>query len=513
MSRDRVLKIDMDFEDSRREEVVNYIREKYGEDHVSHIVTFGTMAARNIIRDVGRVLEKDSTMIDQLAKSVPAEPKMTLEKAMKVSPDFKSMYDLNADAKEIIDIAEKLEGLSRQKSMHACFDKDTLINTKEGLKRIIDIQVGDEVLTCKNRFKPVVDLIKTETDTVYTIKTTNSFETKVTGNHPMYVREKLAKRVNNKKAYTSEAIYKPVEELQVGVDYIGLPINQESIIPTGNLPFDNVDFWWLIGRYLGDGWTEYPEKKNTEYREKRVIICCDKTTEDEKNEIIQHIINTGIEYRVEPANTTYKIFLKNDNLFDYLQNYGKYAYGKYVYGDALNLPVTLAEAVLEGYLSADGSYLKNSDGYSAKSVSKRLIMGMSNLVNKVYHRPCTFSTIPEKDEIIEGRVVHSKEKYTLNFTKDTRTKERSFYENGYIWSRVSSIEIEETESSMYNLTVLDDSSYIANGLGCHNCGIIVANGPIKDFVPEVLMEDKENKGQKVRTAAFNMVNKKIFVKK
>lgn len=120
MSRDRVLKIDMDFEDARREEVVNYIREKYGEDHVSHIITFGTMAARNIIRDVGRVLEKDSTMIDQLAKSVPAEPKMTLEKAMKVSPDFKSMYDLNPDAKEIIDIAKKLEGLSRQKSMHAC---------------------------------------------------------------------------------------------------------------------------------------------------------------------------------------------------------------------------------------------------------------------------------------------------------------------------------------------------------------------------------------------------------
>ena len=112
--------IDMDFEDSRREEVVDYIRGKYGEDHVSHIITFGTMAARNIIRDVGRVLEKDNTMIDQLAKSVPAEVHMTLDKAMTVSPDFKTMYDLNSDAKEVIDIARNLEGLSRQRSIHAC---------------------------------------------------------------------------------------------------------------------------------------------------------------------------------------------------------------------------------------------------------------------------------------------------------------------------------------------------------------------------------------------------------
>lgn len=112
--------IDMDFEDIRREEVVEYIRRKYGEDHVSHIITFGTMAARNIIRDVGRVLEKDSTLVDQLAKAVPVEVHMTLEKALKVSPDFKSLYNSNADAKEIIDIAQKLEGLSRQKSIHAC---------------------------------------------------------------------------------------------------------------------------------------------------------------------------------------------------------------------------------------------------------------------------------------------------------------------------------------------------------------------------------------------------------
>ena len=120
MSKDRVLKIDMDFEDSRRGDVIEYIKQKYGYDKVSNIITFGTLAARNVIRDVGRVLDSDSQMIDALAKSVPAEPKMTLAKAFTASPDFKMMYDTNPDAKNVVDIAEKLEGLSRQKSKHAC---------------------------------------------------------------------------------------------------------------------------------------------------------------------------------------------------------------------------------------------------------------------------------------------------------------------------------------------------------------------------------------------------------
>lgn len=112
--------IDMDFEYERREDVIDYIKDKYGVDNVSNIITFGTLAARNVIRDVGRVLEKNSNMIDKLAKSIPAEPKMTIEKAFKESPDFRDMYNINSDAKEVIDIAKKLEGLARQKSQHAC---------------------------------------------------------------------------------------------------------------------------------------------------------------------------------------------------------------------------------------------------------------------------------------------------------------------------------------------------------------------------------------------------------
>lgn len=110
----------MDFEDIRRGEIIEYVKNKYGADHVSNIITFGTLAARNVIRDVARTLDTELSFVDKLAKSVPAEVKMTLDKAYKTSPDFKNYYDTNETAKKIIDIAKKLEGLSKNKSQHAC---------------------------------------------------------------------------------------------------------------------------------------------------------------------------------------------------------------------------------------------------------------------------------------------------------------------------------------------------------------------------------------------------------
>ncbi|WPQ59737.1 DNA polymerase III subunit alpha [Paenibacillus polymyxa] len=112
--------IDMDFPDDRREEVIDYVKNKYGEHAVSRIITFGTMAARAAIKDVGRVLDYPVSMTAKIAKSIPAVPKMTIKKAFKESPEFLKMYETEADVKKIVDIAMKLEGLPRHASMHAC---------------------------------------------------------------------------------------------------------------------------------------------------------------------------------------------------------------------------------------------------------------------------------------------------------------------------------------------------------------------------------------------------------
>ena len=111
--------IDMDFGDTRRGEVVDYVRSKYGDDHVAQIVTFGTMAARGAIRDVGRALNFTFAETDVVAKLVPATPHMTLKEALRVSPRLKEMYEQDARVQNLIDTAMALEGMPRNTSTHA----------------------------------------------------------------------------------------------------------------------------------------------------------------------------------------------------------------------------------------------------------------------------------------------------------------------------------------------------------------------------------------------------------
>lgn len=111
--------IDMDFCKDRRAEVISYVSEKYGSDHVAQIITFGTMAAKASIRDVGRALDIPYQEVDRIAKLVPNTLNITIKEALRFEPELKGLYDGDPKVKELIDIAERLEGLSRHASTHA----------------------------------------------------------------------------------------------------------------------------------------------------------------------------------------------------------------------------------------------------------------------------------------------------------------------------------------------------------------------------------------------------------
>jgi len=110
--------IDMDFADDRRDEVLDYVRKKYGDDHVAQIITFGTMAARAAIRDTGRALGYPYDYCDKTAKMIPMF--YSIEKTLKDIPEFKQFYESDTAARQLIDNAKKLEGVARHASMHAC---------------------------------------------------------------------------------------------------------------------------------------------------------------------------------------------------------------------------------------------------------------------------------------------------------------------------------------------------------------------------------------------------------
>ena len=135
--------IDGDFCYERRQEVIDYVARKYGEDHVSQIITFGTMAAKGVIRDVGRVLGMSYQETDAVAKAVPFDLGMTLEKALHLSPLLHQMYTDREDVKKLIDTALTLEGMPRHASTHAA---GVLITGKPVIE-YVPLQRNDEVIT------------------------------------------------------------------------------------------------------------------------------------------------------------------------------------------------------------------------------------------------------------------------------------------------------------------------------------------------------------------------------
>lgn len=146
--------IDLDFADIRRDEVLNYVQNKYGHDHVAQIITFGTMAARAAVRDVGRVLNYPYDYCDRLAKAIP--PMMKIKAALDKAPEFRAMYE-EPEAKKIIDYAIKLEGVARHSSVHAC----GVLITQEPLTDNVPIQYAsssDKTVVSQFSLHPIEDL-------------------------------------------------------------------------------------------------------------------------------------------------------------------------------------------------------------------------------------------------------------------------------------------------------------------------------------------------------------------
>ncbi|MBQ2954069.1 MAG: DNA polymerase III subunit alpha [Clostridia bacterium] len=135
--------IDVDFCYERRQEVIDYVARKYGADHVSQIITFGTMAAKGVVRDVGRVLGMSYAETDAVAKAIPFDLGMTLEKALKLSPMLKSMYESDESVTRLIDTAMTLEGMPRHASTHAA----GVLITGKPVVEFVPLQRNDEVIT------------------------------------------------------------------------------------------------------------------------------------------------------------------------------------------------------------------------------------------------------------------------------------------------------------------------------------------------------------------------------
>lgn len=443
--------VDSDYPPSKREFIKDYIFNKEGL-YCADIITFNTVALKGSIRDCARALNISLNTVNEICADV--ETRIN---------HYREQY------KELFEYVDIINGTIVSMGTHPCFLGHELITTDKGYKAIKEIQAGDKVLTHNNRFKEVEKVIKSESSNIFKISSSSSLPTEVTGNHPMYIKTKIKKK--GKIIGLSEPYWKTVEEINTKDDLIGIAINQNSIIPNNkfDLPFENLDFWWIIGRYFGDGWLEEIKGRT----EERFIICCKK---DEKNiNDIKEKLDGLFEYRENFSyRTAHKIFIKNKDLKAWIKQFGKYAHGKKLTNEIFDLPKEYLESFLNGYFSSDGHFDKKTKTQSFKTVSKELALGIIQCIAKVYNRHCTTSVIKARVDYIEGRKVNCKECYSVSFTKDKRAKERSFYEDGYIWSFIKSIELTDKKEETYNLSVYDDNSYCVNNLIAHNCGSVIS---------------------------------------
>ncbi|MCM3783215.1 DNA polymerase III subunit alpha [Neobacillus mesonae] len=132
--------IDIDFSDERRDEVIEYVAAKYGREHVAQIITFGTLAARAAVRDVGRVLNIPYGEVDKAAKLIPGQVGMNISKALEMSPELKALYDTKTKTKELLTMAKKVEGMPRHASTHAA----GVVISKDPLTDAVPLQEGSE---------------------------------------------------------------------------------------------------------------------------------------------------------------------------------------------------------------------------------------------------------------------------------------------------------------------------------------------------------------------------------
>lgn len=376
-----------------------------------------------------------------------------------------------------------------------CFVAGTLIQTKNGLKNIEDIEVGDYVLTHTNVYQKVITpMNKVFGGTLYHIKSANG-EVVCTPEHPFYVREKSFRYENKKKPKVrvfGNPIWKEAKSLSK-IDFLGTPVNQESKFPewkgvelynwghnkvSNKLKdlFTNHSFWYLMGRYIGDGWTNKTIYKQTgEIKSKSIKICCSKKKSIDYTSLKEAFDNCGFNYCIINERTVYKFQVTSKELFEFVQRYGQYADGKFIDIDTLNLPVEYLKSFVEGYLDSDGFYNKKNKIYGITTVSKKLAYTFAQCINKVYKRAARiqFCKLPPT-HIIEGRVVNQKSFYQVRFKKENTKQDQSFYEDGYIWSPVNShkngITTEQIDYCIvYNMEVENDNSYVANNYIVHNC--------------------------------------------
>ena len=302
-------------------------------------------------------------------------------------------------------------------------------------------------------YNKVIATMKNKNNKIFDITASAIHNINTTFNHPFYILR------NHKLEWVT------AEDLTT-TDYVCIPINKiqnETIDEKySTLPTQKPEFWYLIGRFIGDGWVT--KRKDRNYNISGIKICCSKHNELSKlEEKIKNIFN----YCVFEDKTVYKLQFSNKKLGEFCSEFGMGAKNKHIPQWVLDLKNDYLEQLLEGIIDSDGCFSQNK--YKVTTISKNLAYNIGELILKIKHVPYhIYKSIRPTTHVIDSRVVSQNNTYQVTWS-NVYNKHINFVDDNYLYSRIRQIKSRTELCDVYNIEVENTHTYCVNNIAVHNC--------------------------------------------
>jgi site-specific DNA-cytosine methylase len=343
-----------------------------------------------------------------------------------------------------------------------CFPAGTLVTTDAGLRPIEDLKVGDQVLTHQRRYRPVIQTMRRDAERVHVIKAMGAPDITTTDEHPFYV-----KRDRN-----AEPEWVAAKDLRYGM-YLALPDTDASQDEASEAELSR---WYLVGRWLGDGWTvTHKRTGRPDSTARRVHWCC---SPEESDTLEKAFGAAGLHPSKSPERTVVKYVMQSVEWADLLGRFGKYAYGKHIPEYVHALPVAIQSAMLRGWLDSDGD-VKADGALNGTTTSRALAVGMARVARTVHGKGVSIHAggSPRQSTVIEGRRVNERPWWNVRIPPGP--SKRAFQRDGFTWVPFRSADVRPETTEVFNIGVSEDESYVAEGVTVHNCQDVSCAGARK----------------------------------
>lgn len=434
-------------------------------------------------------------------------------------PHSKLIEDKSSDITKIPDSVFEPYKVNLIFAGFPCFIAGTKVLTNFGYKNIEDVIFNDKLLTHTGKFQSIVNLQrKIYSGKLYELDIKYHPENIIcTEEHPFYVKEKTKKWNNLLHKYDisfNKAEWKKASEL-TNKHYYGMIINSNNIIPeftfvkkinkskniNENIILNDLNMWYMMGYFVGDGWIEESKKSDGRVNHK-IRFAINNKDELEVLEKIRKVI--PITDKKCDSGKCKKFGSTNMVWYNILKNFGRYAHGKLIPEWVQDGPKEYIQEFINGYMKADGNIRLNGT-YRITTVSLNLALGIQRLYLKLGHISSVQKTVRPKTCIVEGRTVNQRDTYTIDVVLNKKNIISSFIEDNYVWFAPFKISFKEiNDIEVYNFEVENDNSYVVENTIVHNCQGFSSGGKRK-------VDDPRNQMYLQFVRVVKIVKPKFFI--